>query len=297
MSKITLTLAGALAALAIAPPPARAATFGEWLAYCAGGDQTIDAKIKADSMTACGVDEGIKSACSVLSATPWTCSIPAAKPKDKGEQCDSLEIKFEIGGKFDMPGTWKVTGTAKVSYIRYAAKTNINVCNTSPVIPTPNGNGGAYSAESGDISFNVSMKVEGDITVTSPVGISVNLNAKAGCERSTAGHYFKKAEVNSCGTPPPTPPPATPPPATPTPSGTPPPATPPPATPTPSGTPPATPPPATPTPSGTPPSATPPPATPTPSGTPPSATPPPATPTPGGTPPPTVTPARRGASR
>ena len=266
MNKITLSIVGALATIAVAAPSARAATFGEWLAYCAGGDTDVDKKIKTDSMATCGVDEGIKSACSVLSGTPWKCSMPAAKPKDKNEQCDQLDIKFEIGAGFAMPGTWKVKGDAKATYSRFAVKSNINVCNTSPVLPTPVGDGGGYSAESGDIAFNVVMKIEGSIMVTSPVGITVNLSAAAGCERSTSGHYYKKAEINSCGSPTPTPTaPATPPPSTPTPGGTPP-ATPPPTTPTPGGTPPATPPPTTPTPGGTPP-ATPPPMTPTPSAT------------------------------
>lgn len=233
MNKITLSIVGALAVIAVAPS-ARAATFGEWLAYCAGGDADVDKKIKTDSMAACGVEEGIKAACSVLGGTPWVCATPTAKAKEKGDPCDELTIKFNIGAGFKMPGTWTVSGEAQASYERLSAKTHINVCNASPVIPTPTGEGGFYSAESGDITFLVTIKISGSITVTSPVGISVTLNAAAGCSRNTTAHYFVKAEINSCkGTP------------TPTPSGTP--------SPTPSGTP-------SPTPSGTP--------SPTPSGTP-----------------------------
>jgi hypothetical protein len=180
-----------------------------------------------------------------------------------------------------MPAGWKVAGMASATYSRMSIKKNINICNTSPVIPTPTGNGGGYSAESGDISFIVIMKIAGMLSVTNPLGITVTLNAAASCERSTTGHYYKKADINSCGMPTPSPTaPATPPPTTPSPGGTPP-ATPPPTTPTPGGTPPATPPPTTPTPGGTPP-ATPPPTTPSPGGTPP-ATPPPATATPSAT--------------
>jgi hypothetical protein len=286
MNKITLSIVGALAAITLTAPAARAATFGEWLAYCAGGDETIDAKIKADSMKTCSVDEGIKAACSVLSGTPWTCAMPSAKPKDKGSKCDEHDLRFEIGAGFKMPGTWTIAGRASATYTRLAIKSNINICNTTPVLPTPTGTGGGYSAESGDIQFLIEIKLSGEVTVTSPVGISVTLNAAAGCSRSTEAQYYKKAEVNACGMPTPTPastPPATPPPASPTPGTTPPPATPPPATP-----PPATPPPASPTPSTTPPS-TPPPASPTPGSTPPS-TPPPASPTPGSTPPSTPPP-------
>jgi hypothetical protein len=237
-------------------------------------------------MAACGVQEGIKAACSVVSGTPWTCSTPAAVVKPDKEQCDVLKLDFQIGASFAMPAGWKVAGDASASYTRLSSKSNMNVCNTSPVIPTPIANGGSYSAESGDISFIVSMKITGMLMVTNPLGITVNLSASAGCSRTTTRQYFKKADINSCGSPTPTPSPTAPP-ATPTPGGTPS-STPPPATPTPSGTPSSTPPPATPTPPGTP-SSTPPPATPTPSGTP-SSTPPPATPTPASTPPMTPTP-------
>ncbi|HEX7835808.1 MAG TPA: hypothetical protein VF469_00010 [Kofleriaceae bacterium] len=249
MNKITLCLVSALAAIAVATPSARAATFGDWLAYCAGGSADVDKTIKTDSMAACGVQEGIKAACSVLSDTPWTCSMPSAMPKAKGEACDELDINFTIGASFAMPVGWKVAGDASATYSRFSAKTNINVCNTSPVIPTPAANGGSYSAESGDITFNVTMKIMGMLSVTNPLGITVNLNAAASCTRSTTSHYFKKADINSCGSPTPTPSPTAPP-ATPTPGGTPS-STPPPATPTPSGTPSSTPPPSTPTPSAT----------------------------------------------
>jgi hypothetical protein len=254
MNKITLSIVGALAAITLTAPAARAATFGEWLAYCAGGDETIDAKIKADSMKTCSVDEGIKAACSVLSGTPWTCAMPSAKPKDKGSKCDEHDLRFEIGAGFKMPGTWTIAGRASATYTRLAIKSNINICNTTPVLPTPTGTGGGYSAESGDIQFLIEIKLSGEVTVTSPVGISVTLNAAAGCSRSTEAQYYKKAEVNACGMPTPTPastPPATPP-ASPTPGSTPP-STPPPASPTPGSTPPSTPPPTTsPTPSTTP---------------------------------------------
>ncbi|MBE7449373.1 MAG: hypothetical protein HS111_10860 [Kofleriaceae bacterium] len=206
MCKHGIAFVGIAVVTALAGSPrAEAATFGEWLAYCVGGDPTIDAKIQTDSMAACGVEKGIKAACSVLSGTPWTCSTPSAKPKEKGEACDELKIEFQIGAGFAMPGTWKVKGEAKAKYHRLAIKNNINICNVAPVIPTPIASGGAYSAESGDISFMVEMKIEGSLEVTSPVGITVNLSAAAGCERTTGTQYFKKAEVNSCGMPTPAP--------------------------------------------------------------------------------------------
>lgn len=218
MNKLIFPVVGALVALTTAMPAANAAaTFGDWLAYCAGGDATVDATIQQATLAECEVTEGSMAACSVVSGMPWACATPSTEYRSENVKCSEHKLTFEIGAGLAMPGGWKVEGKATATYTRSGTKGDISSCNATPMSPPPSGQGGRYIKESGTMTYSVSFTVDGNIKVTSPTGISVNLNASAACNRRTTGNYIDEHSVSACSpSPSPTPSPT----ASPTPSPT-----------------------------------------------------------------------------
>ena len=247
-TKRSLLVAGAFALGGLTPSPAHAGNL-DWLVFCAGEtDDKIMETIENDVAKSCGVKRGDTDLCSVVDGEPWTCSDevnqPAPQPPPT-KNCTYFSISFVLKAGVTLPLGWTYKGEAELKFGWNGAKTSRGTCNAVSKKPKQNGKGGTYVSDAGDILAEVEFKVAGKIVLTSPMGVTVNLEGEGKCERGVTMHYYKPTKVNHCancsvplpgGTPtpdptqpPPTQPPATQPPAT-QPPATQPPATQPPAT-------------------------------------------------------------------
>jgi hypothetical protein len=239
-TKSWLTYSAVVAAMSVAST-AHAADWLKLLDWACDPNATNKAAVKAMVLAKCGATEGAKTACDVVSGTPFACF--ASKPVARNSRsCDKAKLTFEISATTSQTLGWKIEGTLRVD-AEYALYWNTaQECQLTATTPVPTAQGGDYIFRAGEAKAIAIMIASGEGKVTFLGGTVFSEAVTKKCAQEMSVTAYKTATASSCsGTPPPSPSPTSSPGATPGPSPT--------ASPTP--------PPPSPTASPTPPTATP----------------------------------------
>lgn len=182
--------------LTYSPAPAHAIGIGNALVFACTGDSAAGDAFLDEAIADCGAVVGNKSACQVLSGSPWACNNYTILG-EPNLLCSDSSATVNINGGIAAPAGWSISANTTATMTIQGVMKNRRTCKLWPKNAT--GNEGKYVTESGRILAFAKFKLGGGITITNTVtGLSFTFNANATCRGSKSKNAYMEGETAAC---------------------------------------------------------------------------------------------------
>ncbi|MCB9647277.1 MAG: hypothetical protein H6730_11860 [Deltaproteobacteria bacterium] len=157
------------------------------------------ANMLSQAMTDCSATRGGKSACQVLSGTPFACNTAHPTSQDN-KTCTYNQVTGILTGVITLPAGWSINGSVSGTITLNSYWKDLMQCNLIPKSDAKGGPG-TYARRAGTVVAIAKLEATADFTMTTPAGGTVQVKASLGCNATASDEAYSTGATIACGEP------------------------------------------------------------------------------------------------